>query len=100
MLATYMWRMGNNNVEIRIAGSSFCPQWASCSFYQIDNCISSGIDLTQCILNKSAFLKHLAVKNLFLKTFQENFKTLKNIPQCFEVLEYVIIESKKIMNVL
>ena len=27
MLATYMGRMGNNNLEIRIVGSSCRPQW-------------------------------------------------------------------------
>ena len=27
MLATYMRRMRNNNLEIRIAGSSYRPQW-------------------------------------------------------------------------
>ena len=37
MLATYMWRMRNNNLKIRIAGSSFRPQQFSVVYTFVDH---------------------------------------------------------------
>ena len=46
MLATYMRRMRNNNLEIRIAGSSCRPQLEN-FFYDLKNMFSS--DILQCL---------------------------------------------------
>ena len=48
MLATYMWHMRNNNLEIRIARSSYRPQLYSqipVRRRPVYNCVSFGLNL-------------------------------------------------------